>query len=53
MIIATNMAVVVQIGAGGSWQAEVAALEIRPQSKLKKLKPTGRYVTMRYWQQVA
>ncbi len=28
---------------GGSWQAEVARWKIRPQSKLKKLKPTGRY----------
>ncbi len=51
--IATNMAgrgTIVLVVAG---RQKLPRWKIRPQSKLKKLKPTGRYVTMRYWQQVA
>lgn len=52
--IATNMAGRgTDIVLGGSWQAEVAALENPTAEQIEKLKPTGRYVTMRYWQQVA
>ncbi len=53
--IATNMAGRgTDIVLGGSWQAEVAALENPTAEQIeKKLKPTGRYVTMRYWKQVA
>lgn len=52
--IATNMAGRgTDIVLGGSWQAEVAALENPTAEQIEKLKPTGRYVTMRYWKQVA
>lgn len=52
--IATNMAGRgTDIVLGGSWQAEVAALENPTVEQIEKLKPTGRYVTMRYWKQVA
>ncbi len=44
--IATNMAGRgTDIVLGGSWQAEVAALENPTAEQIEKLKPTGRYVT--------
>lgn len=51
--IATNMAGRgTDIVLGGSWQAEVAALENPTAEQIEKLKLTGRYATTRFWQQV-
>lgn len=52
--IATNMAGRgTDIMLGGSWQAEVAALENPTPEQIEKSKPTGRCATMRYWPQAA
>jgi preprotein translocase subunit SecA len=48
--IATNMAGRgTDIMLGGSWQAEVAELENPTPEQLRRSKPTGRFVTMRFW----
>jgi preprotein translocase subunit SecA len=52
--IATNMAGRgTDIMLGGSWQAEVARWKIRRRNRLRRSKPTGRFVTMRFWLQAA